>query len=85
MLVPPKKQTEPVLQKSERPIPTKMQTRSMTAEKRRVEEDAKDRRKEMAYWLGVKTTHSQVEALTTPAARAQQAYAQRNDKGIRKG
>jgi hypothetical protein len=73
MLVPPKKQKEPISQKPETAIPTKRQTRSATAEARRVEADAKDRDKELKYYLGLEVSASRADGLATPSARAQHA------------
>jgi hypothetical protein len=45
----------------------------MTADTRRIEQDAKDRDKEMNYYLGLKTSTSRLGGLSTPSARAQHA------------
>lgn len=71
MLVPPKKQTEPLTQKNDAPIPTRMQTRSMTAEKRRLDDEEKNRQKELQYYLGLETVNSRTKPLATPEERAE--------------
>jgi hypothetical protein len=75
MLFPTKSQTRPLAKPNEVSTPTKMQTRSITAEKKRFEEEEKSHKEAMKYYFDLKTSNSRAQALKTPEERA--AYTQR--------
>ena len=73
MLVPPKKRKEPMTQSNSSPIPMKMQTRSMTEEKKKQDDEWIAIDKELRYYRELKFPPKTSNALIKPKSASEYA------------